>query len=63
MSAQLGAAYWPWGDADLAVLGFLAAQEVQDAISAGELASFMEVMGISTDDIWTDLFHVSRCCE
>lgn len=28
-------------------------KEVEDAISAGELASFMEVMGISTDDVWT----------
>ncbi|CAK9102459.1 unnamed protein product [Durusdinium trenchii] len=28
-------------------------QDVQDAISSGELSSFMEAMGISTDDIWT----------
>jgi predicted metalloprotease len=47
----------------LGILADLGAQEVEDAISAGELASFMEVMGISTDDVWTDLFHVSQCCE
>eukprot|EP00434_Breviolum_minutum_P000130 symbB.v1.2.000111.t1/scaffold15.1/size524077/2 len=28
-------------------------QDVQDAISNGDLSSFMEAVGISTDDIWT----------
>lgn len=29
-------------------------QDVQEAMNTGELASFMEAMGISTDDVWTD---------
>jgi len=28
-------------------------QDVQDAISNGDLSSFMEAVGISTDDVWT----------
>eukprot|EP00913_Durusdinium_trenchii_P005535 g5157.t1 len=28
-------------------------QDVQEAISSGELSSFMEAVGISTDDVWT----------
>jgi len=28
-------------------------QEVQDAISSGDLSNFMEAMGISTNDVWT----------
>ena len=37
-------------------------EDVQDAISAGELATFMEVLGISTDDIWSRrrAFHPYR---
>jgi len=27
-------------------------EEVQDAISSGDLSNFMEAMGISTDDVW-----------
>ena len=28
-------------------------QDVEEAISKGELGSFMEAMGVSTDDVWT----------
>eukprot|EP00435_Cladocopium_sp_Y103_P013937 s5166_g3.t1 len=29
-------------------------EDVEEAISKGELGSFMEAMGVSTDDVWTE---------
>lgn len=30
-------------------------QDVQDAMTKGDLSNFMNAMGISTDDVWTGL--------